>query len=221
MSLLKYYLIKIFYGRFSYTFQSYVINSKQGKITNKNFLQPCTKDDALNHYRSAVLNRDDTAEFFTEKKIEFQNTPFNTSFRKVVNRNKRYSCYDIYKYQDHFWKRIGVRDRIFNAGVRVIYHFIENKFFFGEIFFSDASKVNTDLIALSILRKYADQKTIPAKNFKISGKDAFIFYENTGINLSIKYIFTRNDSINQVVKALVEYSPFSKVETKSELEDLL
>ncbi|MBE0637532.1 MAG: hypothetical protein IH598_03330 [Bacteroidales bacterium] len=195
--------------------------SRYGRVVNKNYLQSCAKNDALSHYRGAVLSKTDSIEVKTSIKIEFQNTPFLLSFKKVKGLNKRFSCYDIFKYQDHLWKRLGYRERIFNTGVRLIYHFIDNRFFFGELFFSDASKVNIELVALSLIKKYTDHKTVPSKNFQITGKDAFIFFENTGINISIKYIFTGDESINRNLQTISEYSPFTKTETKNDLEELL
>jgi len=218
--MLKYYLLKLILGRFSYTFQDYVAGSRRVSVANRNFMQPCSKMDALNHFRS-VMSKDSILEFKTDKKIEFQNTPFNTSFRRIKNQKKKFSCYDTFNYQNYFWRRLGYRERIFNTGVRLIYHFIEKKFFFGEMFFSDVSKVDTNIVALSLLRKYTDQKSVPPQNFKITGKNAYIFYENTGINLSIKYISTEKEELNAILKSISDFSPFSKPVPVNDLEDLL
>lgn len=221
MERFKLLIIRLIYGRFSHTFQNYVSQSNRPNIGNTKYLQPCAKLDALNHYKVAEQPLVGTAEFHTDKKIEFQNTNFGVSFRKVLRNRKRFSCYDIHQYQDVFWRRLGYRERIFNTGMRLIYHFIDNKFFFGEMFFSDSSKVNIDLVALSLLKKYTDQKSLPEKNFKIVGKKAFIFFEHTGINLSIKYIDSSDSSISETLKRISDYSPFTKPEATSDLEDLL
>ncbi|NCU33622.1 MAG: hypothetical protein EOM23_11990 [Candidatus Moranbacteria bacterium] len=103
----------------------------------------------------------------------------------------------------------------------MIYHFLNNKFFFGEIFFSDSSKVNPEIVALSLLKKYCDQKEAPKTNFKITSKNTFIFFENTGINLSIKYIYTGNETINSTLKTLDNFSPFATAEQTNDLDDIL
>jgi hypothetical protein len=221
MDFLKYLVLKILYGKFSYKFNYWVTKSAKTKFGNKSFLQPCSKMNALNHYSIIASDTDTLSEFFTEKPIEFQNTPFNLSFRKISRKKKRCSCYDIGKFNDYYWRRLGFRERIFNTGVRLIYHFIDNKFFFGEMFFSDASKLNTDVVALSLLKKYTDKRTMPSSNFRITGKNAYIFFEHNGINLSVKYIFTGNEKVNDALKTIVNFKPLDKVEHSSDLEDML
>lgn len=214
--------MKMLFGKYSYIFHNFLNKTGHAGVGKKNYLQACSKLSALNHYHTAVADKKAIAVFETSKKIEFQDTPFNKSFRSIRKQKRKHSCYDIYKYQDHYWRRIGYRERIFNTGVRIVYHFIEKRFFFGEIFFSDASKVNTDTIALSLLKKYTEQKSVPATNFKISGKDAFIFFENTGINLSIKYIFTGNARVNEALDSIISSIGNVKVEKISnELAEML
>jgi hypothetical protein len=218
----KYLFMKMLFGKYSYIFHNFLNKTGHAGTGKKNYLQACSKLSALNHYHTVVAVKKETAVFETTKKIEFQDTPFNQSFRRIRRQKRKHSCYDINKYQDHYWRRLGYRERIFNAGVRMVYHFIDKRFFFGEIFFSDASKVNTDTIALSLLKKYTDQKSAPETNFKISGKDAFIFFENTGINLSIKYIFTGNTRINEALDSIISSIGNIKVEkVNNELEELL
>lgn len=218
----KYILVKMLFGKYSYIFHYFLNKTGHAGVGKKNYLQACSKLSSLNHYHTAVADKKSIAVFETSKKIEFQDTPFNKSFRSIRKQKRKHSCYDIYKYQDHYWRRIGYRERIFNTGVRIVYHFIEKRFFFGEIFFSDASKVNTDTIALSLLKKYTEQKSVPATNFKISGKDAFIFFENTGINLSIKYIFTGNARVNEALDSIISSIGNVKVEKISnELAEML
>jgi len=221
MDFLKYFFLKIFFGKFSYTFNYFVINSAKTKFGNKSFLQPCSKMNALIHFSSTASDSNAFSEFFTDKPIEFQNTPFNLTFRKISRQKKRCSCYDINKFNDFYWRRLGFRERIFNTGVRLIYHFLDNRFFFGEMFFSDANKLNTDIVALALLKKYTNERTMPANNFRITGKDAYIFFEHTGINLSVKYIFTGDEEINHILKTIVNFKPLAKVEHASDLEDLL
>jgi hypothetical protein len=221
MDFLKYLVFKILFGKFSYTFNYFVTQSAKTKFGNKSYLQPCSKLNALNHYNIVVGGGDTFSEFFTDKPIEFQNTPFNLTFRKAYRQKKRLSCYDISKFGDYYWQRLGFRERIFNTGVRLIYHFLDKRFFFGEMFFSDASKLNTDIVALSLLKKYTTERTMPTSNFKITGKNAYIFFEHTGINLSVKYIFIGNEKVNEALKSIVSFKPFGKIEYSSDLEEML
>lgn len=221
MNYVKNLALRMIFGKYSYIYQSNIVKSGHTLAKNINYLNPCSKLDALNHYRPAVADNKKDVEFVTTKKIEFQNIPFNASFRLVKKRNRKPSCYDIHKYQDHYWRRLGYRERIFNTGVRMIFHFLNKRFFFGEIFFSDSSKVKPEIVALSLLKKYTDEKEAPKTNFKIKGKNAFIFFENTGINLSIKYIYTGNEIINSNLQSIDNFSPFAKAEQTDDLDDIL
>ncbi len=221
MYYIKYLIIRLFFGRYSYTFHQFASESDKFGVSREKYLIPCSKLSALNHYSPAVSDKKTITEFQTSRKIEFQDMPFNKKFGTVKRKKKKLSCYDISKYQQYYWRRIGYRERIFNTGVRLVYHFVDNRFFFGEIFFSDASKVNAEMVAMSLLRKYTDEKSVPATNFKIVGKHAFIFFENTGINISIKYIFTGNEKLNGALSEILNFTPFAKHVPADELQDLL
>lgn len=221
MYYIKYLIFRFLFGRFSYTFQQFASNSDKPGATRGKYLIPCSKLSALNHYSPAASDKKNTSVFQTGKKIEFQDVPFNKSFRALKRQKRKISCYDISKYQQFYWRRIGYRERIYNTGVRLIYHCLANRFFFGEIFFSDASKVNAEMVATSLLRKYTDEKSVPAANFKIVGKNAFIYFENTGINISIKYIYTGNERLNTALDEIISFTPFTREARTDDLEDLL
>lgn len=220
--LLKYFFLKLFFGRFSYRFQQFVTNSNKLPALKKNFLQPCGKLDGLNHYRSSLVKTEALPQFHTTTKIEFQKIPFGLSFFSVKRKKGHFSCFDISNYQGHYWSRIGYRERIFNTSVRLIFHFLDKKFFFGEIFFPDVLKVNPQQVAHSLIKKYTQTNEIPPSNFKIIGPNGFIFFENTGINLSIKYIHTENEHLNEILESITHYSPFSKESSEVvSLEDFI
>lgn len=221
MYYIKYLIIRLLFGRYSYSFHRFASESDKLGATRGKYLIPCSKLSALNHYSPAVSGKKAFSEFQTSRKIEFQDVPFNKSFRALKRKKRKISCYDISKYQQFYWRRIGYRERIFNTGVRLIYHCVANRFFFGEIFFSDASKVNAEMVAMSLLRKYTDEKTVPATNFKIVGKNSSIFFENTGINISIKYIFTGNKKLNEALHEILNFTPFTKDVPTDDLQDML
>lgn len=77
------------------------------------------------------------------------------------------------------------------------------------------------MVAASLLRKYTDEKSVPAANFKIVGKNAFIYFENTGINISIKYIYTGNERLNTALDEIISFTPFTREAPTDDLEDLL
>lgn len=214
-------ILRLIYGRFSYVFQQYGIGLKTRNLTRQKYFLACAGLDALNHYKGAIQPSDKISVFNTDKRIDFQNNKFGITFRSLLRKNKRYSCYDITKYLDFYWQRLGYRERVFNTGIRFIYHFIDKKFFFGEMFFSDATKVNVEQVAASLIKKYTNQMVSTTETFKIMAKNGFIFFENTGINLSIKYIDTTNDFINKALETICDLNLSENVIIKNNLEDLL
>lgn len=143
-------ILRLIYGRFSYVFQQYGIGLKTRNLTRQSIFSLCWVR-CVKSLQRAIQPSDKISVFNTDKRIDFQNNKFGITFRSLLRKNKRYSCYDITKYLDFYWQRLGYRERVFNTGIRFIYHFIDKKFF-GEMFFSDATKVNVEQVAASLIK---------------------------------------------------------------------
>lgn len=192
------WLRKLFYGRYSFAFQNHINRFDSRKNFNKNFTTACSKIDPLNHYRKVTEPDAGLKVFQATSPIIFNEIAFGLQFRKVVAKIGKYNCYDCQNYNGVVWRRLGTRERIYNHGVKRIYHFIDKKYFFGELFFSDLRKIDPAVIAGSLLQKYTGTAhPATSNNFRIDGEDAFIFFENSGINLSIKYISTADAHTNE------------------------
>jgi len=195
---LSLWLRKLLYGRYSFVFQKHINKADSRMNLKKNFTTACSKIDPLNHYRKVTEPDASLKVFQATRPIVFNEVAFGLQFRKVVATIGKYNCYDCQKYNDTVWRRLGTRERIYNHGVKRIYHFIDKKFFFGELFFSDLRKIDPAVIAGSLLQKYTGTAhPATSDNFRIDGEDAFIFFENSGINLSIKYISTADAHTNE------------------------
>jgi hypothetical protein len=195
---------KLIYGKYSFAFQKH-INGLDSRMNLKlNYTTACSKTDPLNHYRKVAENNAGIIQFRSSRPIVFNEIAFGLRFGEVVAAIGKYNCYDCQKYYDTVWRRLATKERIYNHGVKRVYHFIDKKFFFGELFFSDLRKIDPAVIASSLIQKYTgtNGQAITA-NFRIDGKDAFIFFENSGINLSIKYISTADAHlIEKITKIL-------------------
>jgi hypothetical protein len=209
------------YGKYSFDFQHHINKLDSRLRLKKNYLNACSKLDPLNHYRKVAEAKAGLQTFQAIHPIVFNEVDFRLSFKKVLSKIGKCSCYDCQKYNDLIWRRYGIKERIYNHGVTRIYHFIDKKFFFGELFFSDLRKIDPAVIAKSLILKYAGAniETVPT-NFRINGTDAFIYFENTGINLSIKYISTADQTINEkLVEILrpVSFPDYTAVDLSDEL----
>jgi hypothetical protein len=221
LSIISKEFIKIFAGKFSYAYQSKSSSSFfQRKI--RNYFNPCSKLNALNHYAAICSQTQKPLQTFdSAENIHFNNQDFGLTFNQIRKRHKKFHCYDIEKYGNYFWRRFGVKERIHNYGAIRVYHFLDNKFFYGEIFFKDNTKIDVGSFKKILLAKYLD--FAPAEfegNFRINLADGLIFFEDTGINLSIKYVFTADNSINQKLKEITDGNSIAEKAQKTELDEI-
>jgi hypothetical protein len=107
--------------------------------------------------------------------------------------------------------------------LKEFYHFIDDEFFFGELFFDDIRKVEYKKIAGKLLEKYADKNPLnPEQDFRINHPEGFIYYINSGISLSIKYISTKSELINTKIDTIIENKlPNKKTQTSTVSETIL
>ncbi len=89
------------------------------------------------------------------------------------------------------------------------------------MFFSDATKVNVEQVAASLIKNILIRWCQRLKLSKLWLRTDLSFFENTGINLSIKYIDTTNDFINKALETICDLNPSENVIIKNNLEDLL
>lgn len=214
-------LIKIFVGKFSYAYQSKSANNfSRRRIPN--YLKPCSKLNALSHYAAICSQKNKSIPSFeSPENINFNNQDFGLTFNKIRKKHRTFHCYDIEKYGNYFWRRFGVKERIHNYGAIRVYHFLDNKFFYGEIFFKDNTKIDLKSFKNTLLAKYLDFTPADFEgNFRINLTDGLIFFEDTGINLSIKYVFTADNSINQKLNEIVDGNSIAERTQKPQLEQI-
>jgi len=221
MTAVQLFLLRILFGKFSYHYQCFAIKQNFSNHHRKKYLQSCSNIDGLGHIRSAFEIKREHIVVTTGLPVKFHRINPYQSFRKFIRNNKKFIGYDIGKYHTCYWKRVAYRGKIFNSGVKIIYHFLDNTFFFGEFFFSDARGVDINSIRKLLCEKYSIFPERTEDKFKIYTKEAFIFFEHTGINLSIKYVFTENETINNILKNFVKLSNEDpRVDNKQSFTDL-
>lgn len=218
----KLILLRTIFGKFSYPFQSGYHTSSKLIRSKKYYLRACSKVDPLNHFIKALDSQPTDHCFKTDKQITFGDLPFDLTFRKVLAKKRQYRWYDVEKYKTHLWRRLGYRERIFNTSVQRVFHFLDNVFFFGELFFADLRNVDDQKIASVLIKKYTGKANTKLNgDFLINGVGGYIFVENTGINLSIKYINTANTNINNTIDEITNTVTNNEQITQNELMDNL
>jgi len=215
-------LKKMFFGRFSYQFQHSVTETHNLKTSHQNYLRPCSKMDPLNHFRKVLLDHASIEKYISDEPISFGDVDFGLTFKQIRKLKGRFSYYDIQKYKEIKWQRLGFKEHILNYGVRRIYHIIDDEFFYGELFFPDIRNIDHKRIAGLLLKKYVgDADYTVGIDFRIDCPDTFIFYENNGVSLSIKYISKQSDKITEKINQLTNQSSLSVNSQKSDLEAIL
>lgn len=210
------------FGKFSYQFQHSVIESHNVKTPQHSYLRPCSKMDPLNHIRKVLLDHASIKKYTSTIPISFGDVDFGLTFNQIRKLKGRFSYYDIQKYEDLHWRRLGFKEHIFNYGVRRVYHFMLNEFFYGELYFPDIRKVDHSKIADLLLKKYVGKvEHKHGSDFRIDDSAAFIFYENSGITLSIKYISKKSNEIFEKINILTNQSSIFVSSQKSDLETIL
>jgi len=199
MNSIKLLLLKVFFGKFSYDYQNKFFQLNNYGKSRKKHLQECSRINGYGHLFAAFEFDRKITVVTSQETITFQDIKPYEKFRKFIGKHKNYIGYDIERYDSIYWKRIAYKAKMFNTKPRIIYHFINNLFFFGEIFFSDARNINIEEIRKSLCEKYGINSISMEEKFKIYTPDAFIFFDFSGINLSIKYVFTTDKTINDIV----------------------
>lgn len=209
MNRLHLFFIKIIFGKYSYDFQNQYSNQIFLPKNKKKYLQSCSKLNALSHLSSAFEDNGSDVRVSTGTIVTFPKIKPYGNFWKFLRHHRNYVGYDISKFGSMYWRRIAYREKIFNTKVKTIYHFLNDSFFFGEYFFSDARFVDVDGIKSNLCNNYGITHEIAGEKFKIYTKEAFIFFDYNGINLSIKFVFTTDEPINFFLNNLTKKTGLS------------
>lgn len=220
---LKLFFYRILFGKFSFTFQD---NFRNGRLTSANsrkkYLRSCSRNDLLSHYHKIIEKKQKVTEFKSNEDFQFDQVDFGISFSKFRRRKSGFKCYDVQRYLGYIWKRIGYKERLLNYGVKRIYHFLDNKFFFGELLFSDIRRLDHKKIASALIMKYTGSDNFYNDgDFRINFNNGFIYFENSGIHVSIKYITTDFQEVNDKLRIILNEGPVVIQDTIEQTFDVL
>ncbi len=212
--LLIVFFIKITYGKYN---PYYVKISK--KFTGKSPYRHCNKDDFINHIAGFYRKANGTETFETNTEIGFGSFPFTNKYSQLFKLKGKPICVNLMR--DNFFdiKTFGFRDELFNSDIRSYYHFIDRVFFMGEYLLKTPTKANIEEVSHILQKKYLGKQQTNNEKYIIKGSnDVSILFENTGFNLSIKYLYQGGEDINTKLDAFWEKSVNVYIEPLPDLQ---
>jgi hypothetical protein len=182
---------KLLFGKFS---AKYIDVHK--KYTGKSPYGYCIKDDFVNHIASFYkTNR--IPVFESNKPILFGQIPFGTTFKEVFKANPKPFCINSFRLEFFDLKMLGIRSEMYETEMKSFFYFINNKFFMGEYTFKNPNDAKLNEVAMIICKNYLEGMKMDSLNFLIQGSnDVRLRFENTGFNLSVKYLDQSNQEQN-------------------------
>jgi hypothetical protein len=185
-------ITRFLFGKFS---AKYIEVHK--KYTGKSPYGYCIKDDFVNHIASFFRKWKDVPVYRSKKDIAFGKIPFGTKFKDVYNSGNKPFCINSFRLEFFDLKVMGFRSEMYESDMKTYYFFIDNKFVMGEYTFKNPNETKLNEVAHVIRKKYLEDKIDSSFTFMIEGtNDTALRFENTGFNLSLKYLDRSNQDIN-------------------------
>ncbi len=190
--LLIVFFIKMTHGKYS---ANYVEVYK--KLLGKNPYRYCSKDDFINHIAGFFGKVNDTETLETNIEIDFGSFPFTNKYSQLLKLKGKPFCINLVRNGFFDVKTFGFRDELFNSDIRSYYYFIDRVFFMGEYLIKAPTKENIEEVSHILQKKYLGGRQTKSEKYFIKGpNDVSILFENTGFNLSIKYLYQGSKDIN-------------------------
>lgn len=188
---------RMLFGKFS---AKYIEVHK--KYTGKSPYGYCIKDDFVNHIAAFYASRANLPVYNSDQEIRFGKVPFGIKFKEVFRTNKTPFCVNSFRFGNFDLKMLGYRAELYESEMKTYYYFVDNKFFMGEYTFKAPSEDKLNEVAHVIRKKYLSGKPDTTFNFRINGaNDTSLRFENTGFNLSVKYLDESDQEINDKLES--------------------
>ena len=208
-------LSKLFFGKFSTEY----INTYK-KYTNRSPFSYCMRDDFINHITGFFKIEKDCVIFNSDSEIKFGESDFFSDQKKILIEKGKPFCVNVTNLDIFNIKVFGYRDELFSSEMKLLYFFMNNKFFMGEYSLKNTKNINIEEISRILIKKYNCDKMdkIPEK-FIIQGKNKVkILVENTGFRLAIRYLNTGNQKINELLDEFWNSSTYKSLTPHSDFE---
>ena len=215
------FFIKMMYGKYN----PYYINICK-KFTGKSPYRYCSKDDFINQIAGFYRKASSVESYETDVEIDFGSFQYSSKYSQLFKLKGKPFCVNLMR--DNFFdiNIFGFRDELFDVDVRSYFHFIDKGFFMGEYLFKAPTKKNIEEVSNILQKKYLGGRQTKSEKYFIKGSNhVSILFENTGFNLSIKYLNRGSKDINSKLDEFWEKSVNVYIEPlpdlKTELMDKL
>lgn len=187
---------KLIFGKFS---ARYIDVHK--KYTGKSPYGYCIKDDFVNHIASFYKNLSTIPVYDTEVPVVFGKIPYGATFKEVFTINPKPFCVNSFRLEFFELKMLGYRSEMFETEMKSYFYFVNNRFFMGEYTFKNPNEAKLNEVATILRKKYLNGVKDDSLNFMIRAvNDAKLRFENTGFNLSVKYLDRSNQDVNDKIE---------------------
>ncbi|MEI6883366.1 MAG: hypothetical protein WCO02_02665 [Bacteroidota bacterium] len=198
LPLIKLGIINLRYGRYSFEFLEFF---KENNLRNPH--NNCIKDEISMHFFTFYKPGKNSQFFDTGTKIEFGDTPFLTTFKKMTKLKGEPECINISKFQSMRVRLIGYNETLQNMKMKTMFYFMGDRFVMGEYQFMDLNKLKTADIIAPLAVKYLKGENIVSDNFYISDQSGDkINYEHNGFTITIRYFYRGDAEVNKILDSV-------------------
>ncbi len=195
-------LVRLFKGIYCYDYiQVYKEYNKRSPF------KPCYEDDVVIHFIKFFENRDNLPVLKTKQSIKFASSEFFIKYKNLLRQKGKPDFYSVTKEQGVEIKSFGYLTEFFSTKTKENYYFVDNEFFMGEYYFSDARKLDSDKLFSSLMEKYGvssgNDNLKEGKFFIKDSNGAVLHAEHTGFAIAIRY-FNQNASVKGKLDTFLE-----------------
>jgi len=186
----------------------------------------CIKDDFINHIAGFYGKSKATEIHESNAEIIFGSFPFTNKYTRLFDSKGKAYCTNLERNNFFDLKIFGYRDDLVGSDIRSYFFFLDKRFFMGEHLLKMPAKDKIEEFSMILQKKYLGKQLTKSEKFIIKGKNnVLVLFENTGFNLSIKYLHQGDEEINKKLREFWDGSVFEQtlpeISFESELMDKL
>ncbi len=202
-------IIHLIHGKYS---AEYVSAYRKFFFTHP--LPQAIKDDFINHIITFFDPDHKIETFQTNQKIEFLQFAYGSPMQLLLGRRGSPDYLNVITESVHEIKVLGYDENLFDSEVRALFYFVRNRFFMGEYYFPEISRLKPMLICSALAEKYGLAAFKEDNDFLVMGNENTILkYKNTGFSVMIRYFSMNDPEITKQLKDCI--TAFSDVFIKA------
>ncbi len=210
-------IVRLVKGRYSFAYVAvfkYFFKKSPGSVA--------IKDDVINHIYMFFGDKGCIKQK-TLKPISFENAKFFEKKPKLLKKLGRPDFYSVFLLNESIGEVFGYSDVLFGANVRLLYFFLEKRFFLGEYCFGEKSEVDAEAVITGLSQKYLGKNQVDCDSACIisnENENTKLYYLNDGFSFRIIYFNQSNEAVNEQIRGFLngDKDRTNKTTTQYELE---